>query len=80
MNRIKRISMQLLNKHGDLFTTDYEKNKEILGKVSIFRSKNLRNEVAGYITSYVRAEMNSEAEEPAPVEEIAAADVQEGVQ
>ncbi len=55
MNRIKRISMQLLEKHGDMFTIDFDKNKDVLTKIAIMRSKNLRNEVAGYITGYMRS-------------------------
>jgi len=55
MNRIKRISMQLLDKHGDMFTIDFDKNKDVLNKIAVLRSKNLRNEVAGYITGYMRS-------------------------
>lgn len=51
MNRIRRIAMQLLERHGDLFGTDFEQNKEALERVAIFRSKVLRNEVAGCITN-----------------------------
>ncbi len=42
--------MLLLEKYGNLFTTDFEKNKEVLSRVAIIRSKELRNEIAGYIT------------------------------
>ncbi len=55
MNRIKRISMQLMEKHGDMFTIDFDKNKDVLNKIAVLRSKNLRNEVAGYITGYMRS-------------------------
>jgi len=54
MNRIKRISMQLLERHGDMFGMDFDKNKDVLTKIAVLRSKNLRNEVAGYITGYMR--------------------------
>lgn len=53
MNRIKRIAMQLLERYDGMFTTDFESNKELLEKIAVFRSKELRNEVAGYITRYV---------------------------
>ncbi|MEM4400718.1 MAG: 30S ribosomal protein S17e [Candidatus Nitrosocaldus sp.] len=53
MNRIKRIAMQLLERYDGMFTTDFESNKELLEKIAIFRSKELRNEVAGYITRHV---------------------------
>ncbi len=62
MNRIKRISMQLLDRYSDMFTGDFEKNKEVLNKVAVIRSKGLRNEVAGYITIYIKGQMNSKEE------------------
>jgi len=62
VNKIKRISMQLLQRYGDMFSIDFDKNKEVLEKVAIIRSKGLRNEVAGYITGYMRSEIDSEQE------------------
>ena len=62
MNRIKRISMQLLERYGDMFSTDFDKNKEVISKVAIIRSKGLRNEIAGYITGYMRSGMNGKHE------------------
>ncbi|MEM2855848.1 MAG: hypothetical protein QW416_01930 [Candidatus Nitrosocaldaceae archaeon] len=53
MNRIKKISMQLIDKYPDLFSNDYNANKDTLEKIAIFRSKELKNKVAGYITSYI---------------------------
>lgn len=69
MNRIKRMAMQLLDKHGDRFGPDFEANKETLGKVAIFRSKILRNEVAGYITNYIKASLENSEEAEAEVAE-----------
>ena len=60
MNRIKRISIQLLEKHGNLFTDDFDKNKDVLGQVAIVLSKQLRNEIAGYITSSKKKEKEDE--------------------
>ncbi len=54
MNRIKRIAMQLIERYPDLFTTSFEENKEAVSKVAIFRSKELRNRVVGYITDYMK--------------------------
>lgn len=62
MNRIKRISLQLLERYSDMFGIDFDKNKEVLNKVAVIRSKGLRNEVAGYITNYMRLELNSKQE------------------
>lgn len=63
MNRIKRISLRLLERYGELFSPDFDKNKEILDRVAIFRSKGLRNEVAGYITNSMRAEMDGKEDQ-----------------
>jgi small subunit ribosomal protein S17e len=51
--------MQLLERHGDMFTDDFEKNKEAIDKVAVLRSKRLRNEVAGYITVYLKNQINN---------------------
>lgn len=56
MNRIKRISMQLLDLHKDFFSDDFERNKEVLNKLSIIRSKGLKNAVAGYITVHMKVQ------------------------
>ena len=56
MNRIKRISMQLMGKYGDMFSVDFDNNKDVISKVAVVRSKGLRNEVAGYITGYMRSD------------------------
>jgi small subunit ribosomal protein S17e len=55
MNRIKRIAIQLIERYPDLFTTDFNTNKESINKVATFRSKELRNKVVGYITDYMKA-------------------------
>ncbi len=48
--RVRRITREILMKFPDIFTTDFEENKKILNKIAVFRSKTLRNKVAGYIT------------------------------
>ena len=62
MDRVRRIAEQILEKHPDLFTTDFEKNKELLTEVAIIRTKSLRNEIAGYITVVMRDKMEDEPE------------------
>lgn len=47
---VKRISRDLLQKYPDLFTGDFQKNKEILKTLLDVKSKKLRNQIAGYIT------------------------------
>ena len=53
MDRIKRISNELLEKYPDKFSTDFDENKEVIKQVAVVRSKLLRNKIAGYITSYL---------------------------
>jgi len=67
LDRVRRLCLLLLEKHGNLFTTDFEKNKEILSQVAIVRSKELRNEIAGYITRLMKS--NRVKSTPKPSEE-----------
>jgi small subunit ribosomal protein S17e len=62
VDRIKILSMQVLNQHKDEFTTDFAKNKQILEKFAIVRSKGLKNEMAGYITKHVKLDLDSKAQ------------------
>jgi small subunit ribosomal protein S17e len=54
MNRIKRISTELLQSHPEKFGLEFDSNKKALNDLAIVRSKVLRNELAGYITSHLR--------------------------
>ncbi len=54
MNRIKRISAELLQKHPDKFGLEFDANKKALNEVAVVKSKVMRNELAGYITSHLR--------------------------
>ena len=47
---IKRVSLEIFEKHKDKFTDKFEDNKRILTEVANVRSKKLRNTIAGYIT------------------------------
>jgi len=60
MNRIKRISSELLEKYPDKFGLDFNANKNVISDVAIIRSKVLRNELAGYITSHLRKQAAQE--------------------
>ena len=63
MDRIKRISTELLEKYPDRFSVDFEENKKIIKEIAVVRSKILRNRIAGYITSYIhKASIQSEHE------------------
>jgi small subunit ribosomal protein S17e len=60
MNRIKRISSDLLQKHPDRFGLEFDTNKKALNDLAIVRSKVLRNELAGYITAHLRKQAAQE--------------------
>lgn len=49
---IKRTAKQLKSENPELFSTDFEKNKEVLR--SAIANKRSRNIVAGYITKLMR--------------------------
>ena len=75
--------MEILKDQRDMFGVDFAKNKEALNKISIIRSKMLKNELAGYITKFIKNELrneeaktkNVESEEEIP-EEIAPTQVE----
>jgi small subunit ribosomal protein S17e len=48
---IKNVGRELYEKHGDKFTTDFSKNKQVLKQLAEIKSKKLMNTIAGYITS-----------------------------
>lgn len=50
MDRVRRISEEIVLKFPGVFGTDYQENKEKLNKVALVHSKMLRNKIAGYIT------------------------------
>jgi small subunit ribosomal protein S17e len=60
MNRIKRISNDLLQKHPDRFGLEFDTNKKALNDLAVVRSKVLRNELAGYITAHLRKQAAQE--------------------
>jgi len=62
VNRIRRLASQLMQQFPGKFSSDYEANKKFLSEHAIFRSKLLRNEVAGYITRHFKL-LEEEAEE-----------------
>ena len=48
---IKKVSKELTNKYPDVFTTDFEKNKELLDK---YLEVDLRNRISGYIVNLMK--------------------------
>ena len=79
VDRIKRLSYEVLDKHKSKFNESFSDNKKSLDKVTIIRSKGLKNEIAGYITKFIKNEKREEemklsqaaaAQEETPIEEI----------
>jgi small subunit ribosomal protein S17e len=53
LNRVKRLSTDLLNRYRDKFNVDFQQNKKTIDGIATVRSKELRNQIAGYIASYI---------------------------
>ena len=47
---VKNLADELIEQHGEKFSSDFEKNKTTLDEVKEIKSKKIRNIVAGYIT------------------------------
>ncbi|MDG7043848.1 MAG: 30S ribosomal protein S17e [Nitrososphaerota archaeon] len=54
LNRIRKISTELLVKYPTKFTESFDSNKLALNELADITSKNLRNELAGYITKKIK--------------------------
>jgi small subunit ribosomal protein S17e len=63
VDRIKRLTLEILEKDKDKFGTDFLENKKVLDKISIIRSKELKNELAGYITKFIKREIRAKEEQ-----------------
>jgi len=60
VDRIKRLSFEVLDVHKSKFGEDFVENKKALNQVSIIRSKGLKNKVAGYITRFIKKQIREE--------------------
>jgi small subunit ribosomal protein S17e len=66
LNRVKKLSTELLNRYPNKFNVDFQQNKKVIGEIAKVRSKELRNQIAGYIASYINKqakEQNKKIEE-----------------
>jgi len=52
---IKRVAIELLKKHPEQFTNDFEQNKVKVGELTDVKYIGMRNRIAGYVTRYRRA-------------------------
>ena len=62
MHRVRRIATDFMNKYPDRFGTNFEQNKKTIVELAIVRSKELRNQVAGYIASHLNKQSKSSEE------------------
>ncbi|MBS3922853.1 MAG: hypothetical protein KGZ37_06890 [Nitrosarchaeum sp.] len=60
MDRIKRLSYEVLDEHKQKFGEDFADNKKVLDQIAVIRSKGLKNEIAGYITKFIKKELRDE--------------------
>ena len=60
MDRIKRLSNEVLNEYSERFGTDFSTNKQTLNDITVIRSKGLKNEIAGYITKMLQRQAKFE--------------------
>jgi small subunit ribosomal protein S17e len=56
---IKNLARDILEEHGDKFSTDFEKNKKLIEGIRSIESKKIKNVVAGYITKEIRRKENA---------------------
>ena len=60
--------MKVLEDNRDKFGINFDENKEALNNISIITSKMLKNELAGYITKFIKNQRRDEAEKTESVE------------
>lgn len=66
LNRVKKFSTELLNRYPDKFNVDFQQNKKTIDELATVSSKELRNQIAGFIASYINRqtkEQNKKIEE-----------------
>lgn len=68
MDRIKRLSYEVLDGHKLKFGEDFADNKKALDLIAIVRSKGLKNEIAGYITKFIKKENREEKAKQSQIE------------
>ena len=60
--------MKVLEDNRDKFGINFDENKEALNNISTITSKMLKNELAGYITKFIKNERRNETEKTESVE------------
>ena len=64
MDRTRRLSEEVMQRHPEAFGSDFEENKKALEGLALIPSKQLRNRIAGYIAKMHKADSEDEADSP----------------
>lgn len=78
MDRIKKLSLKVLENHKDEFGIDFVVNKKNLERFTIIRSKGLKNEIAGYITKFLKHELLDKKKQEERIAKQSKIDVESG--
>jgi small subunit ribosomal protein S17e len=62
LEKTRRLAELVLQRHPEAFGTDYEKNKKALEELALIPSKQLRNQIAGYIAKALKQDALEEKE------------------
>jgi len=57
---IKRLARELVDRYSESFSSDFEKNKELVDELLQNTTKRLRNRISGYITHLIRLRLSGE--------------------
>ena len=62
MEKTRRLAEVILQRHPEAFSVDFEKNKKSLDDLALIPSKQLRNQIAGYIAKSLKSDAEEEKE------------------
>ncbi len=51
---IKRVALEIVKKHQDMVSDDFQANKELVSRITDVPTKKMRNRIAGYVTRYYK--------------------------
>ncbi|MDG6221062.1 MAG: 30S ribosomal protein S17e [Candidatus Thermoplasmatota archaeon] len=54
---IKRVAIELVQRYPEDFNGDFQHNKEMVNELSDVESKEMRNKIAGYATTYKKRKL-----------------------
>ena len=60
VNRVRKLSMEILETHEGVFGSNFEDNKNALSSIATITSKELKNKIAGFITKTIKREIREQ--------------------